>query len=169
MRVNGKKIEGPNVEIIAIPRGNGPTIIFQAQAVLDYSAFEKLCPQPEPPVMFKPGGVKVVDVTDISYKQELNQFALKKMAWIVLTSLSATEGLEWETVVMGDPSTWINYATELKESGFTSTEIERIVAGVFDANGLNDEKINEARSSFLASREAVKQILSSQEAGPLTT
>ena len=42
MRIKGRKLDQPNVEIVIIPRGNDQDIIFKAQAVLDHKQFEEV-------------------------------------------------------------------------------------------------------------------------------
>lgn len=58
MKVNGKTIAGPNVEILYLPRGED-VLEFRLQAVLDYGDFDLLCPTPMPPVRMVKGGKKV--------------------------------------------------------------------------------------------------------------
>lgn len=151
MKINGKKIAGPNIEIVVLPRGDGENLVFKAQAVLNSDDFDKICPRPEPPVRVGKGGIKVQNIEDLGFKAELLQYGEMRMAWIILQSLKATEGLEWETVDLSDPSTWKNYNSELKDSGLAEMEISRIINCVFDANSLNEEKVKAARDSFLAS------------------
>jgi hypothetical protein len=54
---------------------------------------------------------------------------------------------------MSDPNTWINFDKELKDSGLSEIERIRIVNAVMTANCLNESKLDEARESFLASRQ----------------
>lgn len=155
MKIHGKKIEGPNEEIIPIPRSSGD-IIFKASAVLDYEPFEKLCPVPKAPEVLKPGGAKYYDVEDKKYLEEINKWSRLKTSWMILQSLKATDGLEWESVDMSKPETWDNLESELESSGFTPIEISKIINGVISANGLDDQKMEEARKRFLASQQAPK-------------
>ena len=158
MKIAGQKIEGPNVETIVIPRGNGEPIVFQARAILDWSEFEKFCPEPKPRFKILKGGKKVKDLDAPSYKAEVEEHSRRRIAWIVLESLSATEDLEWETVDLNDPSTWHLFEDELKSAGFSAVEVHTIIQGALSANCLNERKLTEARESFLASqREATAQ------------
>jgi hypothetical protein len=156
MKLNGRKISGPNVEIIAIPRGNAPDIILKAQAVLDMTLFEKLCPRPNPPQKMLPGGKMVPDSDSQIYKETINNWANKQTAFLVIQSLKATEGLEWETLDIADPSTWENYRKELESSGFSEREMIRIFNACMAANSLDEMKVEEARQRFLLS-EAERQ------------
>lgn len=155
MLLNGKKLEGPRIVTIVFPRENGD-LIFQAKAVLSYKDFESLCPAPKAPEIIRPGGIKSVDITDKKYLESVEEWAINKTRWMILESLSATEGLEWQTVEMSKPETWKNYSTELEEAGFTPAEQSRLLGIVFDACGLNQEKIDEATKRFLATQQETK-------------
>jgi hypothetical protein len=152
MRLHGVKIEGANVEEIVIPRGDDQ-IVLRAQAVLDNEEFDDLCPRPKPQVLLMKGGKRVEKTDAPAYQQAINTWGEQRVAWLVIKSLEATEGLEWETVKIDDPSTWLNYRSELKASGFSDNEQARILAGVMAANGLNEAKVAEARERFLASQQ----------------
>lgn len=170
MKIKGKKIEGANIEVIPIPRGDGvPDVIFKAQAILDYESFNKLCPIPIPPTIVKPGGIKILNVEDPVYRQDLTLHSQKRMDWTVVESLRATEGLEWETVQMEDSSTWCNYKTELKAAGFCEIEVVRIVTGVYVANAVSQEKVEEARERFYLGEAAKRVTISSLPDEPLST
>jgi hypothetical protein len=148
MKIKGKKIEGANVEIIAIPRGEGEDIILKARAILDMSPFEKMCPPPRPPMRII-DGMNVPNLKDKDYQVQVHKYAEKRMAWMTITSLEATDGLEWEMVDVGDPSTWLLIREELTGAGFSDIEVNRIVAGVVSANALSEAKIEAARERFL--------------------
>mgnify|MGYP003417831037 CR=1 FL=1 len=149
MKIKGKVVAETNIETVVIPRPSGP-IVFKAQAVLDHKDFESLCPVPQPPGVLKPGGKKGFDYDDANYLDAQEKYAKRKFAWLVLQSLKATEGLEWETVDLGNPDTWLNYEQELRDSKFNETEIVYIVRAVLTANSLDEDKIESARQSFLA-------------------
>ncbi len=163
MKIHGKKLSGPNIEVIAIPRQSGD-IIFKAQAVLDYKDFDSLNPVPKPPQIMRPGGITSFDVEDKDYKTKLRTWSLSKTDYMVLKSLSATPGLEWEDVNMSEPETWVNYRQEMQDSGLSPAEVSRIVDGVASACGLNQEKIDEATKRFLALEAAQAVDESSPEA-----
>lgn len=167
MRLNGKKIEGLNVEEIFIPRGED-VIVFRAQAVVDYSICDALNPRPTP----KKGRDRkgdIVEITDKTYNSSLDDYATRRVAFMVIKSLEATEGLEWDTVNIEDMNTWINWRTEFENSGFTEPEIGRIFAGVMAACGLDESKVEKARSRFLASRQEVSDGLSFRKVEPSNT
>lgn len=149
MKIAGRIFTGPRVETVVLPRQDGD-IVIKAKAVLDFDEFEKLCKAPEPPMMMKPGGEQLPLLDDKDYLKKLEAYADKKTNWMMLKSLEATEGLEWETVDFNDPDTWGNYQEELKKAGFSFAEVGTIVRLVSDACGLNQSKIEEATKSFLA-------------------
>ncbi len=149
MKIHGKKLDGPNVEVLVIPRQDGD-IVFKAEAILDYEPFEKACPLPQPPSILRPGGVHSQDTEDPKYKEAIQEWATLKMNWMIVKSLEPTEGLEWETVNMSEPETWDGFRQELEDGGFTVAEVTRLVGLVLDVNGLNQAKIDEATSRFLA-------------------
>jgi hypothetical protein len=161
MKIHGKKLSGPNVEVVVLPRSDGD-LVFRAQAVLDYSDFEKLNPAPQPPVKLLRGGVTSQNVEDPSYKKAIDKWVNRRTAYMILKSLEATEGLEWETVDIGDPTSWENYSTEMKEAGLSDPEMAAIVETVTTANGLNQDKIEEATQRFLAGQAQERVAASSQ-------
>ncbi|HUP80812.1 MAG TPA: hypothetical protein VM260_19835, partial [Pirellula sp.] len=61
-------------------------------------------------------------------------------------------------------NTWENYTTELKEAGFVDAEVSRIISGILDVNSVNEQLIDEARKSFLTTRESQRNGSSSRPA-----
>ncbi len=149
MKIQGKKIEGANEMVTVIPRHSSSDIVFRSRAVLDMTPFEKICPPPEAPKKMLAGGKMVQNMKDPAFLKELDAFAVKRLSWIVLTSLEATEDLEWEKVDISDPSTWDNFREEMMEAGLSNVEINRVVQDCIEVNALNDDKIEEARERFL--------------------
>jgi len=152
MKIQGVELDGPAVEIIPILRGE-KEIIIKARAVLNYDAFHDMYPKPTPPEKMFPGGRKELNVEDPKFLKAIDDYSTAKYAWQILKSLEATEGLEWDTVDMGKPDTWQNYEKELS-IWLSEAEIMRIMIGVSNAQGLNNDKIEEARKRFLASQVA---------------
>ena len=168
MKIHGKKLDRPTEEVVVIPRPDGD-LIFKAKAVLDYNDFDKICPLPQPPEVIRPGGIKARDPEDAGYKKQFDEWAANKTRWMILKSLSATPGLEWETVDMADPKTWENYQKEMQDSGLSIGELSRILAIVNDACGLNQDKIDEATKRFLAGQAQVQGTVNSQGSAPNST
>jgi hypothetical protein len=148
MKINGKDIKGPQMEVVVIPRGD-EEIVIKAQAIMDYSDHEKINPQPLPPSKLLPGGETQQLVEDPGYLKKLSDWAQQKTDWMIIKSLSATEGLTWDTVKADDPTTWSNYRKEL-DATFTPAELGKILEVVMSACGLNQSKIEEATKRFLA-------------------
>lgn len=162
MKIKGQKIEGANIEIIPIPRGNGrDDVIFMVEAILDMDPFYKTCPVPMPPLR-KIKNVNTPQFNDENYLKAVRRHSELRLAWMAITALKATEGLEWETIDLDDPSTWLLFKTELKDSGFSDIEIMRITNGVVSVCNLNDAKIEEARERFLVFRQEQEDALSCQ-------
>jgi len=149
MKINGKKLDGPSIEVVVIPRQSGE-IVFRAQAVLDYSDCDKLNPMPQAPKRLMRGGEVQENVEDPKYIKAVDVWATRKFYWMFVKSLEATEGLEWETVKLDKPETWELYKKEMQDSGFSPGEIARVEMCVTDACGLNQTKIDEATKRFLA-------------------
>lgn len=153
MRIFDRTIDFKNyVETLVLPKGD-EKIVFKARPVssLDYETFEKLFPEPKAPTFFKPGSsVAETDSNDAFFLDSRKAYREARTNYMFMVSLSATEGLVWDTVVATDPKTWGNIQTELKAAGFLDSEIVMLFNLVISANGLDSEKIRKATESFLA-------------------
>jgi hypothetical protein len=147
MKLAGKPINKPAPEVVVIPRREGD-LVFKC-GVVDLSRFESIVKEPEAPVITYKDGTTARDVTDTQYQAAVTAYAETRMSWIVVESLRATEGLEWDSVT-SDPSTWKNYSADLKAAGFSDTEIVALINATIDANGLSNKRIEEATKRFLA-------------------
>ncbi len=165
MKYKGRKISEPNREYVVIPRpeyveedaeGNLITkngdVVFVCEAVPNFDEFEAKVPAPAAPLKLVPGGEKVENLEDKSYLQRTEDYGQMKMDWMLFRSLSATPGLEWDTVKEDDPKTWSNIQQELKDANFTEIEVGMILRGMMDANSLNEDKLDAARDRFLLER-----------------
>jgi hypothetical protein len=168
MKMFGKKMFGPRIEVLVIPRQDGD-LVFRAQSILDYEPFEKLVPLPTPPTRMLPGGIKSVNLESPAYDTAMDKWSTTKWHWMMVKSLEATEGLEWETVKMDDPETFSNYKNEMKEAGLSPAEIAMIQAVVTDACGLNQVKIEQATKAFLAGQGQGHEDKSSPVSEPSST
>lgn len=148
MKYKGKQVKGVNREIIPIPRDGGD-IIFIADAVQSWSEFNKHLEEPKPPTMIKAGGTRVTNTSDPAYLKAVEEYNEQRTNFLIITSLRATDDLEWETVDYENPTTWGNYKKELEEADFSEIEIGRITMGVMRANALDERMIDEARNHFL--------------------
>lgn len=151
MKIRGKEFKTRNREVIPFTR-NGEVFAFIAEAVTSYEEFDKLVEFPIAPEIMKPGGVKTRDVDSKQYREAMEKYATLKSHWLMLTSLRATEDLEWETVDYNKPDTWEKFPDELRNAGFTEFEMQRIMEGVWNANGLTTKAIEQARDDFLAGK-----------------
>lgn len=149
MKLKGRTIKGPNTEYIIIPRSDGD-LVFKAQAVLDTKDFEDKFPAPKPPVITKPGGVVDQDFKDPGYLSLVEKRNISRYGWIFMQSLSVTEDLEWSILKADDPGTWCLWEEELRSAGFSNSEINLVMDGIAAANGLNQDKLEQARKRFFA-------------------
>lgn len=160
MKIAGKSIKGPNKMSLVFPRGDDDFVVLWFQAVLKDSEFEKLCPPPKPPMVTKRGAdTPFPDFNDKGYKEATLDWGKRKANWLIITSLKATEGLEWDTINHDDPNTWNNLESELSAAGFADIEIQRIVAKCWEVNSLSEDKLEEARQRFIRSQVAREEIL----------
>lgn len=160
MKIHGRKLE-PHVAKLYLPRGDD-IIEITAKSITDDSQFFKICPEPKPPFIMKKGGKKEPDFKDKTYLREIDDYANRKFAWMILSSITIT-GAEWETVNVNDPNTWLGWRKELTESGFNNYEINRIVNLMHEANCLDESKLEEARNRFLAIQLEKEQLSSQKE------
>lgn len=160
MKFNGKSFKSVSEETIVFPRLEG-NVVFKARAVLDYSAFETVCPAPKPVEVIGKGGVRFLSTETKEYKEKESQYSRRRLAWTIIESLKATPGLEWETVDPNNPETWENYRTELAQAGFTIYEIGRLDNIAIEVCGLSQNKIDEALKSFLAGQAVTVNLESS--------
>lgn len=153
MKLEGYNFEKPNEEVVVIPREE-KDVVFRCSAILDYSEFEAICKPPQPPEVVKPGGKREVNTEDEGFLEQAKKHAERRIHWLILKSLQATPGLEWSTVDMNNPKTWENWREEMRQAYFTDVEIGMVQQGVFSANSLNEERLEEARRNFLQIQEA---------------
>lgn len=157
MKLKGRSDLTPSVETVVLPRGDykegdewvSGDLIFKCGPVKSMKEFETLCPLPTPPKATRPGGEEVEKTDAPEYRLAVEEHGKKRLAFMILKSMEYTPDLEWEKVKMEEPNTWLNYEAELRESGLTELEINRIVIGVMRANALDEGYIEEARKRFL--------------------
>jgi hypothetical protein len=105
---------------------------------------------------------------DPDYKSILAIHQEKRLAWIVINSLIPSE-IEWDTVVMGKPSTWTGWTKDMKEAGLSQVECNRITQLVFQANCLDEDRLKQARENFLRGQALVPSEFSGQSTEPAST
>ena len=148
MKVNGRDITSVNEDVLVLPRGNQDDVVFEGRAVKSYDEFNKLVSVPLPPALLTAKG-RVEDVEDTSYKDQLDAYNAKKMAWLVIRTLYTTT---WDQVDADKPNTWIKWVDEFVESGMTSIEQQKVVNFVLAVNSLDQSKMDEAKQAFLLGR-----------------
>jgi hypothetical protein len=158
MKINGRIPNGPNRDVLVIPRPDGD-FIFTAEAILDFTPFERLCKVPDAPEVITPNG-KSRDTDDDRFKKSLEEYSRRRTSWMVINSLRPSN-IEWDTVKFDEPDTWGNWEKDLEKAGFNDTECARIVQLIAEVNAISDIKLKEARERFLAGQQA-RQNLSSQ-------
>ena len=167
MKMHGKTVQVPIEEVIVIPRDSG-NLVFKARPVIDWDPHASLDPQPEPPVIQRPNQPAQKNVEAPKYKKEFAAWASRRWNWMILDSLSITEGLEFETVQMDKPETWENWRKEMLDAGLVPNEIERIEAKVLEACRLDQTKIDAATAAFLAEKARTQSQESSQDSESLS-
>lgn len=148
MKVSGQTVEGPNEDILVLPRGKN-NIVFKGRAVLDYDKFDRLRPIPQAPGIRTKDGFKP-DVKDPGYKEQMGRHALARMGYTVIHTL---QDIEWDSVNMDDATTWTNWVDDLVKAGFSAAEQQRILNFVLEVNALDEAKMEAARADFLAGQD----------------
>jgi hypothetical protein len=158
MKIQGRTSLPTSPKEIPIVRGSGDGVVFTARAVNtdDLERFNQLCPAPKPLATRHKDGTTSFDVTNPEYLAALDEHSKRRMEYIILSSLDKTEDLQWDTVDMSKPETWANFNKELIDTGLSLTEINDIVTGIVEVNNLDQEKVEAAKKSFLAARQASK-------------
>ncbi len=157
LRIGSVVVDGPKSTLLVIPREPNP-IVFKFVSVNNSADFDKVFPMPEPR--------KTWDVKSQSYRILTEEegykakVAARKQAfqdWNFLQAIKPSN-IEWNTVVMDDPTTFGNWRKDFEEAGLNTSEINVIFLKYFETNQLTEEILTEARRSFLASQEAEKLV-----------
>lgn len=156
----------PNEEILVLPRGD-KEIIFRAIGVPDYEPFNKLCPEPKAPGILKPKEGWVPNEDDLGYRDMMTIYGKKRLAWLIITSLEPSD-IEWDKVNPDNPSTWSQWEQELKDAGLNKVECNRVQTLVFQANCLDETKLEQARENFLLGQQPVPEEFSGLSIAPET-
>ena len=150
MKIAGQDIPREvNTDVLVLPRGNS-TIIIKAEAIADFDEFEAICKKPEAPGILtaKKGFIK--NEEDPTYKKRMEQYGLQRVGWMVLKSLV---DIEWDRVDEDEPKTWTKWEDDMKEAGFSSVERNLILGLVLSVNSLDEQKLEQARESFIQGQE----------------
>lgn len=159
MKLRGKTIP-LHVVTVVLPR-EGEDLVFKFKATPDIKEFERLVPPPakvyltssrtgEQKLDDSPSGLRTMREREEKYNN-------LRTAYMFITSIAATEGLEWETVDLNNPETWLNFQDELAASNISKGDFNALLNGMLQANSLDDDKLEEARLRFLQKAEQTPQ------------
>jgi hypothetical protein len=169
MKINGKKVSEANELVVVIPRHNQDDLIFRFRAVLDVDAFHKLVKMPEAPIVYR-GAEPERDMEHPAYVSAVQDYVMKHTNYVFLVSLmSGSPHIEFETVNIEDPATWDNFRTEMRQAGLTTAEINTLVRAAREVNGVDPEKIKDATKSFLLGTGRAESLIPSHNSAPLNT
>lgn len=159
MKIAGETITRElNTDVLVLPRGDD-FVVVKAQAIAEMDEFEKLCIAPEAPgrLVAKKGFVKNED--DPTYKEQMKQYGMQRIGWIVINSLL---DIEWDNVDYEVPKTWTKWETDMKDAGFSSGERNLVLGLVLTVNSLDEQKLEDARESFIQGQGAELEKSASQ-------
>lgn len=146
VKIAGKEVtRALHEDVLVLPRGDDEPIVVRARAVVDFDAFNDMCPLPKPPGKLTKDGF-VPNTEDETYKKRMEQYGLQRVGFLVVNSL---QEFEWDTVQEDNPKTWTKWEDELKDAGLTNVECNLIMGLVLEVNSLDDAKLKSARESFL--------------------
>lgn len=149
MKIGGIALTPPPEEFIVLPRGGeGLDLVFRARAIPDFDEFERMVPDPKPPTILVRGEGRKADTEDTTYKALVMAKQAQQLAYMVVKSLEPSQ-IEWDTVDMLRPISYLNWESDLLKGGLTSIEVKKVYELVLTANCLNEEKLEAARKSFL--------------------
>lgn len=159
MKINGRPTLGVQSKTVIIPLGDGEPFEFTVRPVLNMDAFKEVCPEPVPPTILKAGGETSINYNNKEYIQKLAEHNRKFVDWL---HLQCIQNVEWDTVDLGDSDTWQNWRIDLKNAGFPSGAVSRIMDAVSDINLLDQAKLDKYEKDFLSGRVEFKKIESTQ-------
>ena len=145
MKIGGREVTR-NIQVLVLPRPEGDLVI-KAQAVAVNEDFDALVPKPTAPGIRTKDGFKQ-DEEDTDYLKAVEKRDALFWDYLCLRSLEPSE-IEWEKVDLNKPGTWDKWQDEMIEAGLSQTEVNLIQKCVMQANALDEEKLEQARESFL--------------------
>lgn len=152
MKISGATFK-PDVHEAIFAREDGQFIVFRMTGVMNMEFFDKTVIAPVPPVIKRPGKPNTIDATNPSFLAASKDYGQLRQDYLMVATIGSSPGVEWDKVVMTDPTTWCNWRQELVDLGLMHFEIEQLTVSVMKANGLAGE-MQEARDAFLASMAA---------------
>ena len=166
MKIGGQVVTAPSEEVLVFQRDTGP-LVFKARALPDMDEFHKFCPEPQPRKKL----VKnewVIDTEAVGYAEEVAAHIKMRVGYMVTRTLAPSE-IEWDTVDLNNPKTWVNWESDLRNAGMTQIEVNKVGTLVMDANSLSEEKLAHARELFLLGRALVQRNSSSPNTAPASS
>lgn len=154
MKVKGTHLK--EAESLPIPIFRGEEVEYLLAGPVDLEIFDETCPPPKPVLVQRPGGEAEPDFKNPKYVEQLDVYAKKRIGYMIFKSLQATDGIEWEMFEDGKSETYLLWREELAGYGLTNFEINRVLSAVMEANSLTEDRVVEARKSFLAHRRQAK-------------
>jgi len=148
MKIGGEEINKPNEDILVIPRGKGSPIVFEGQAIMDFTVFNALCPMPEAPTITTRTKGTIKDEKDKGFMAQMNNYVAQKTAWMIIETLKPSN-IEWDSIDPEKPATWVKWSEDMANAGFTAAEQQRIMTFVIEVNSLSESKLEQARADFL--------------------
>lgn len=171
MKIKNQKPTLKQPETLVIPRGPGLDIALKIGPVHSFTEFEAICGKaPQPPRAWLPGGIQgPPEPNKPEFQERLKEYNLIQSNWMMIKSLSYTEDLTWEKVVLEDKNTWKFWREELEEA-FLPIEVKMIEVKILEVNSLTDGAYDEANKRFLSGQvEAQQAAESSQTQEPQNT
>ena len=161
LRIGGQVIDKPSEEVCVLSRTNGDDINIIARAVLSMEDFDQYVPRPTAGKAWSKdkGHHELTDTPQ--FKKDMETYGEKRFALMAIKSLEPSN-IEWQTVELDDPNTWTNWTQDLKDAKLSEVEINRIIVCVMQANSLDENKLKEARATFLDGLEAQAKSSSGQ-------
>jgi hypothetical protein len=166
MRIGGMEVKGLNEVMLVLSRTQGDVLIT-ARAIPSYEEFEKLVPDPKMPVIITRDGTKNDDL-NVDYLAAVARREQLRIAYIYIKSLEPSQ-IEWDTVKLDTPSTWMNFRKDFENAGLSPVEINRIWGAVSEANCLSEDKLEAARARFLLGAGTDQKKSSSPTTEPVNT
>ncbi len=153
MKINGVSKLKENTQTYTVVRDGLDPIIFTLKPA-DMKWFTEIVEEPSPPMVTKPGEPAVADLSDPKYVEAMESYSLKQGQYFIISSISATEGLEWEKIDLAKPDTWEKFEEELDEFKLLPTEKAGLLQAITRANSLDQKFIDAKRDDFLALKAA---------------
>lgn len=157
MKIAGREIERPEGDIIAFPRKSGD-IVFRVDPVMDLDEFETIVPLPKPRMARTKRGLEPI-VDDEQLTIQMDNYGKAKLGYILFKSIRPVgkddDGnevdldIEYEHIDPEQPMTYASWEQELRDSGLTTAEYNRLLQMVMEVNMLTEKRLDEARASFL--------------------